>query len=145
MPSRVQLFATSCTAAHQACLSITNSWSLHKLMSVESVIPSNHLILCCPLLLLPLIFPSIRIFSNESVFHTRWPVYWSFSFSISPSFLMLTKGNINFFYKSQSKSSEGYFIGHTYKPLVIPFMLIFFFFANMTPPKAICSYFRFGV
>ena len=59
--------------------------------------------------------------------------------------LMLTKGNINFFYKSQSKSSEGYFIGHTYKPLVITFMLIFFFFANMTPPKAICSYFRFGV
>ena len=138
--SVAQLCLTLCdpwTAAHQASLSITNSWSLFKLM--------YHLVLCHPLLLLPSSFPSIRVFSNESVFHTRWPVYWSFSFSISPSFLMLTKGNINFFYKSQSKSSEGYFIGHTYKPLVITFMLIFFFFANMTPPKAICSYFRFGV
>ena len=80
--SRVQLFATPWTAAHQASPSITN---LLKLMSIESVMPSNHLILCCPLLLLPSIFPSIRIFSNESVLHIRWPKYWSFSFSISPS------------------------------------------------------------
>ena len=83
--SRVQLFATPWTAAHQASLSITNSWSLFKLMSIESVMPSNHLILCCPLLLLLSIFPSIRVFSNESVLCIRWPKYWSFSFSISPS------------------------------------------------------------
>ena len=82
--SRVQLFATPWTAAHQASLSITNSRSLLKPMSVELVMPSNHLILCHPLLL-PSIFPSISIFSNESVLHIRWPNYWSFSFSISPS------------------------------------------------------------
>ena len=85
MLSRVQLFATPWTAAHHASLSITNSWSLFKLMSIESVMPSNHLILCRPLLLLPSILPSIRVFSNESVLHIRWPKYWSFSFSISPS------------------------------------------------------------
>ena len=73
------------TAACQASLSISNSWSLLKLMSIESVMPSNYLILCCSLLLPPSIFPSIRIFSNESVLHIRWPKYWSFSFSISPS------------------------------------------------------------
>ena len=73
------------TATHQASLSISNSWNLLRLMSIESVMPSNHLILCCPLLLLPSIFPSIRVFSNESVLHIRWPKYWSFSFSISPS------------------------------------------------------------
>ena len=78
-------FVTPWTAAHQASLSITNSWSLLKLMSIESVMPSNHLIIYRPLLLLPSIFPSIRIFSNESVLHIRWPKYWSFSFSISPS------------------------------------------------------------
>ena len=83
--SRLQLFATPWTVAHQASLSITNSWSLLKLMSNESVMPSNHLILCCPLLLLPSIFPSIRIFSNESVLCIRQPKHWSFSFSISPS------------------------------------------------------------
>ena len=76
---------TPWTAVRQASLSITNSWSLLKLMSFESVIPSNHLILCRPLLLLPSIFPSIRVFSNESVLHIRWPLYWSFSFRISPS------------------------------------------------------------
>ena len=81
----VWLFATPWTAAHQASLSITNFWSLLKLMSIESVIPSNHLILRCPLLLLPSVFPSIRVFSNESVFRIRWPKYWSYSFSISPS------------------------------------------------------------
>ena len=83
--SCVQLFATPWTAAHQASLSITNSWSLLKLMSIESVMPSNHLILCHPLLLPPSIFPSIRAFSNESVLCIRWPKYWSFSFSISPT------------------------------------------------------------
>ena len=83
--SCVRLFATPWTAARQASLSITSSRSLLKLMSIESVMPSNHLILCCPLLFLPLIFPSIRVFSNELVLHIRWPKYWSFSFSISPS------------------------------------------------------------
>ena len=83
--SHVQLFATLWTAACQASLSITNSRSLLKLMSIESVMPSNHLILCCPLILLPSIFPSSRVFSNESVLHIRWSKYWSFSFSISPS------------------------------------------------------------
>ena len=83
--SRVQLFAMPWTAARQASLSITNSWNLPKLMSIESVMPSNHLILCCPLLLLPSIFPSIRVFSNESALRIRWPKYWSFSFNISPS------------------------------------------------------------
>ena len=73
------------TTACQASLSITNSWSLLKLMSIESVMPSNHLILCFPLLFPPSIFPSIRVFSNESVLHIRWPKYWSFSFRISPS------------------------------------------------------------
>ena len=83
--SCVWLFATLWTAAHQASLSITNSQSLRKLMSIESVMPSNHLILRCPLLLPPSIFPSIRVFSNESALHMRWPKYWSFSFNITPS------------------------------------------------------------
>ena len=83
--SHVQLLAAPWTAAHQTSLSITNSWSLLKLMSIESVIPSNQLILSCPLLLLPSIFPSIRVFSNESVLCIRWPKYWSFNFNISPS------------------------------------------------------------
>ena len=83
--SRVWLFVTPWTAAHQASLSITNSWSLLKIVSVESVMPSSHFILCHPLLLPPSIFPSIRIFSNESVLHIRWPKYCSFSFSIIPS------------------------------------------------------------
>ena len=82
---RVRLFVTPWTAARQASLSITNSWSLLRLMCIESVMPSNHLVLCHPLLLLPSIFPSIRVFSNESVLRIRWPKYWSFSFSISPS------------------------------------------------------------
>ena len=83
--SHIRLFVTPQTAAHQASLSITNSQSLLKLMSIELVMPSNHLILCRPLLLLPSIFPSIRVFSNESVLLIRWPKYWSFSFNISPS------------------------------------------------------------
>ena len=83
--SRVRLFATPGTAARQASQSITNCQSLPKLMSTESVMPSNYLFLCHPLLLLPSVFPSIRVFSNESVLPIRWPKYWSFSFSISPS------------------------------------------------------------
>ena len=83
--SCVRLFATAWTPAHQASLSITNSWSLLKLMSIESVMPSNHIILYRPFLLLPSIFPSIRVFSKESVLPIRWPKYWSFSFNISPS------------------------------------------------------------
>ena len=83
--SHVWLFVNPWTVAHQASLSITNSWSLLKLISIELVMPSNHLLLCCPLLLLPSIFPSIRVFSNESVLCIRWPKYWNFSLSISPS------------------------------------------------------------
>ena len=83
--SCVRFFVTPWTAAHQASLSITNSYSLPKPMSIESVMPSSHLILCRPLLLQPSIFPSIRVFSSESTLHMRWPKYWSFSFSISPS------------------------------------------------------------
>ena len=82
--SHVRLFVTPWTAAHQASLSITNSWSLPKPMSIESVMPSNHLILCHPFLLLSSIFPRIRVFSNESTLPIRWPKYWSFSFSIRP-------------------------------------------------------------
>ena len=82
--SRVWLFVAPWAAARQASLSITKFQSLSKLMSIESVMPSNHLIPCCPLLLLPSIFPSIRVFSNESALHIRWPKYWSFSFNISP-------------------------------------------------------------
>ena len=83
--SYFRLFATPWTAARQASLSTTNSRRLLKLISIESVMPSNHLILCCPLFLPPSIFPSIRVFSNESVLHIRWPKYWSFGFSISQS------------------------------------------------------------
>ena len=83
--SHVQLFATPWTAAHQACLSITNSRSSPKLMTIELVMPSNHLILCCALLLLPSIFPRTRVFSNEPPLRIRWPKYWSLSFNISPS------------------------------------------------------------
>ena len=83
--SRVRFFAAPWTTARQASLSITNSQNLLKPMSIELVMPSNHLILCCPLLLLHSIFPTIRVFSNESVPHIRWPKYWSFSFSLSPS------------------------------------------------------------
>ena len=83
--SHVPLFATPWTAAHQASLSFTTSQSLLKLISIESVMPSNHLIFCCPLLLLPSIFPNKRVFSNEWALRLRWPKYWSFSFRISPS------------------------------------------------------------
>ena len=84
-PSHIRLFESPQTKARQASLSLTISWSLSKFMSIKSVMPSNHLILCQPLLLLPSIFPRIRVFSNESVLHIRWPKYWSFRFSISLS------------------------------------------------------------
>ena len=98
--SQVRLFVTPWTAARQASLIITNSWSLLKLMSIESVMPSNHLILCHPLLLLPSVFPSIRVFSNESFLHIRWPEYCSFSFSINPSneYLRLISFRMNWLY-----------------------------------------------
>ena len=83
--SHVWIFVTPWTATSQACLSITNSWSLLKLVSIESLMPSNHLILCHPLLLPPSVFPNIRVFSNEPILRIRWPKYWSFSFSIIPS------------------------------------------------------------
>ena len=83
--SHVRLCANPWTAARQASLSITNSWNPPKPMYIESVMPSNHLTLCCPRLILPSIFPSIRLFSNESALHIRWPKYWSFTFNISPS------------------------------------------------------------
>ena len=85
MLSRVRLFTTPQIIAHQVSLSITNSWSSLKLISIESVMPSSHLILCCPLLLLPPIPPSIKVFSSESTLHKRWPKYWNFSFNINPS------------------------------------------------------------
>ena len=93
--SHVWLFASPWTAACQASLSITNSQSLLKLMSIESVIPSNHLILCCPLLLLPSIFPSIRVFSNESALHIRWPKYWSFSLPMNINIIFFQSPNLN--------------------------------------------------
>ena len=98
--SRVQLFATPWITAHQASLSITNSWSSPKLMSIESVMPSNHLILRCPLFLLPSIFPCIRVFSNESAVYIRWPKYWSFSLNIGK--LSLTNTVVLHFHKIQS-------------------------------------------
>ena len=111
--SRVWLFVTSCTAAHQASLSITNSQSLLKFMSIESVMPSNHLILCRPLLLLPSIFPSIRIFSNESIFHIRWPKYWSFSFSPSNEYSGLISLRLTGWISLQSKGLSRVFSNTT--------------------------------
>ena len=95
--SHVQLFATPWTAAHQASLSITNSQSLLILMSIESVMPSNHLTLCHPLLLLPSVFPSIRVFSDESVLHMRWLKYWSFSISPSNEYSGLISFRLDWF------------------------------------------------
>ena len=107
----VWLCATPRTAARQASLSITNSWSLHKLMSIESVTPSNHLILCRPLLLPPSVFPSIRVFSNDSLLHIGWPKDWSFSFSISPSneYSGLISFRIDRLDSIQSKECSGVF------------------------------------
>ena len=95
--SRVRLFATPWTTAHQASLSLTISWSSPMFMSIESVMPSNHLILCCPLLLLPSIFPSDRIFSNELTICIRWPKYWNFSISPSNEYSGLTSLRVDWF------------------------------------------------
>ena len=103
-PSRVQLVTIQWTAACQASLSLNISQNLPKFISIESAVPSNHLILCCPLLLLPSIFPNIRVFSNKSAVHIRWPNYWSFSFSISPS-------------KEYSGASQVVLVGRTLMPL----------------------------
>ena len=121
--SRVRLFATPWTAAHQASLSITNSRSLLKLISIESVMPSNHPILCRPLLLLPSVFPSIRVFSSELVLHIRWPKYWSFSFSPSNDYSGLISFRMDWFdllavqgtFKSllQHHSSKASFLRHS--------------------------------
>ena len=113
--SCVRLFVTPCTAAHQASLSIANSQSLFKLMSIELVRPSNHLILCRPLLLLPSIFPGIRVFSNESVLRIRWPKYWNFSFSICSSneYSELIFFSIDWFDSLQSKGLSRVFSNTT--------------------------------
>jgi len=118
--SRVPLFATPWIAARQASLSITNSWNSLRLTSIESVMPSSHLILCRPLLLLPPIPPSIRVFSNESTLRTRWPKYWSFSFSIIPSTEI--PGLISFRMKS-ARTMESHFcdFGPTRTLLLSPF------------------------
>ena len=106
--SHVWLFATPWTAARQDSLSITNSWSLLKLMSIESVMPSNHLILCCPLLFLPSVFPRIRVFSSESLFRIRCPEYWRFRFSISPSnkYSGLISFRMDFWYPCSPRGSR---------------------------------------
>ena len=113
--SHVQLFVTPWTAARQASLSNTISQSLHKLMSIELVMPSNHLIFCCPLLLPPSIFPSISVFSNESVLCIRWPKYWSFSFSISSSneYSGLTSLRMDWWIALQSKGLSRVFSNTT--------------------------------
>ena len=111
--SHVQLFATPWTAARQASLSITNSQSLLKLMSIESVMPSNHLILCPPLLLLPSIFPSIRVFSNESVLQNRWPKYQSFGISLSNEYLGLISFRLTCWISLQSKGLSRVFSNTT--------------------------------
>ena len=110
------LFATPCTAAHQASLSITNPQNLLKLICIESLMPSNYLMLCRPLLLLPSIFPSIRVFSNESTLRTRWPKYWSFSFSTSPSKLTVHTGKFGWEVKLawgafHSSTSQVFYLG----------------------------------
>ena len=112
--SHVQLFVTPWwTAAHQGSLSFTISQSLLKLMSIESVIPSNHLILCCPLLFLPSVFPSIRVFSDESTLHIRWPKYWSFSISPSNEYSGLISFRIDWFDLLQSKGLSRVFSNST--------------------------------
>ena len=121
---------TPWTAARQASLSIINSRSLLKLMSIESVMPSNHLIFCRPLLLLPSISPSIRVFSNESVLHIRWPKYWSFSFSISPSneYSGLTSSRMGWLDLLESKRTQGALL--PLRPSSASFFLYFLLFWN---------------
>ena len=127
--SRVRLCGTPWTVAHQASLSITSSWSSLRLMSIEVVVSSNHLILWRPLLLLPSVFPTIRVFSDESVLHIRWPKYWSFSFSISPSseysglisfridwFVLAVQRTLKSLLTSQFKSTNSSVLSFLYSP-----------------------------
>ena len=130
--SHVRLFANPWTEVHQASLSITNSWSLLKIMSIVLVTPSTHLILCRPLLLMPSTFPSIRIFSKESYLHIRWPKYWSFNFSISPSNehpglisfrmdwldLLAVQGTLKSLLQHQFKSINSSLLSFPYSPTV---------------------------
>ena len=129
--SRVRLFATRWTAARQASLSITNSWNLLKLMSIESVMPSNHITLCSPLLLLPSIFPSIKVFSNELAFCIRWPKYWKFSISPSSEYsglisfrmdwleLLAVQGTLKSSPASQLKSISSSALSLLYSPTLL--------------------------
>ena len=110
---RVQLFVTPWTSARQASRSITNSRSLLKLLSIESVMPFNHVILCCPLLPLPSIFPSIRVFSNESLLHIRWPKYWSFNISPSNEYSGLISFRMDWFASLKSKGLSRVFSNTT--------------------------------
>ena len=141
--SYVQLFVTPCIAAHQASLSIANSWSLLKLMSIESVMPSNHLILSHPLLLLPSIFPSIRVFSNESALHIRWPTYWSFSCSLSSSneYSELTSFKIDWFDVFEVQGNlKSLLQHHSSKPSTLwcsVFFIVHPLHPNMTTGKSI--------
>ena len=129
--SHVQLFATPWTASHRASLSISNSRSPPKPMSIESVMPSNRLILCRPFLLLPLIFPSIRVFSNESVLPIRWPEYWSFSFNISPSneHPGLISFRMDWWISLQSKGLSRVFQHHSSKASIL------LHFCSIVPPS----------
>ena len=120
--SRVQLFATPWTATRQASLSLTISWSFLKLTSIESVMPSNHLILCCPLLFLPSIFPSIRVFSNESVLRIRWSKYWGFSFSPSNEYSGLISFRIDWFYLAVQGTLRSFLQHHNLKTAIFVFI-----------------------
>ena len=139
--SHVRLFVTPWTAAGQASLSITNSWSLLKLMSIELMMPSDHLIFCHPLLFLPSTFPSIRVFSNESVLLIRWPKYWSFSFNISPS--NEYSGLISFrIYWFDIFAVQGSFQHHSSKTSILwcsAFFIVQFSHPYMTTGKTIAS------
>ena len=138
--SYVRCFVTPWTVARQVSLSITNSQSLLKLMPIESVMPSNHLILCFPLLLLPSIFPSIRVFSNESALHIRWPKYWSFSFSISPfnEYSRLISFMIDWFDLLVSKRLKSFLQHHSSKASILrcsAFFAVQFSHSYMTTGK----------
>ena len=139
--SCVRLFATPWTAARQASLSVTNSRSLLKLMSIDSVMPSNHLILCHPLLLLPSIFPSIRVFSSESVIHIRWPKYWNFSISPSNEYSRLISFRFDWFdLLAVQGTLKSLFQHHSSKPSIIwrsTFFIVHLSHPYMTTGKTI--------
>ena len=131
--SHVQLFATPWTTARQASLFITNSQGLLKLMSIESVMPSNHLILCSPLLLLPSIFPSIRVFSKESVLHIRWPKYWSFSISASNEYSGLISFRMDWFdLPAVQETFKSLLQHHSSKASIL--LLLTFFMVQLSHP-----------